>query len=196
LTIVKYDRSARQWQAINGRTWAWPAGPDGRREAELYALEHDCPEVAEQVKAVIANAKAVKHLTFDAEGITKRVIKAGFIIRDGKLLPPVPFNQYGGCLNEIARCQGSQPEPYIINYVDEQVICDCHDFMLGNAPLLPSGQRACKHILATLITETLQMEDEPIPDDEPPARQQPPQPRRPKAERDEIRRLAVYNELT
>ncbi len=159
LTIVEYNRSAKQWEAQNGTVTSFPPGTAGKRQAQLVALRNDVPQVAAEIEAIIANAEAV-YLMYDAEAISSRAIRAGFLVRDGHVLPPVPFDEYGGCLNEIARVQGSEPEPYIISYVDDQVICECHDFMLGNAPFLPSGQSACKHVLAVLITEALQEDTE------------------------------------
>ncbi len=162
LTTVKYDRRARQWQAINGRLLGhWPAGPEGHRAAHLAALRHDAPQVAAEVEAIITNAEAVAHLMYDAEAISRRAIRAGFLVRDGRVLPPVAFDQYGGCINEIARVQGSDELPYIISHDGDECHCDCPDYQLGNAPLLPSGQAACKHILAILINEAL--ESNPLP---------------------------------
>ena len=67
--------------------------------------------------------------------------------------------------------------------------------MLENAPFLPSGQRACKHILAVLITEALQAQDEPVVDIDGPIAIVP-KPAQTKAERDALRRYAVAHELT
>ncbi len=169
-TSVQYNSAAGRWQVNgrSGRTWSWPQGPDGERQAQLYALEQDVPEVAAEVKAIIANAASVRHLMYDVEGITRRVIRAGFLIRDGKLLPPVPFEQYGGCFGELARVRGRKPEPYIITHDGENCFCDCADFRLEHAPLLPSGEQACKHIMAFLITETLRDGEPPADIDQPP----------------------------
>jgi SWIM zinc finger len=154
LTQVKYDPSARAWTTTNGTTAAFPPGDVGKRQAELHALMHDAPDVADEVSAIIANAEAA--LMFDVEAITSRAIKAGFLIRDGKVWPGVPFDQPGGCLNEIARVRGSQDEAYIVTCdKEDNCYCDCFDFLSERAPILPSGQRACKHILAVLICESL-----------------------------------------
>lgn len=161
LTVVKYDRHSRAWQVLNGKVTSFPAGSLGQRQAQLYALEHDCPEVAAELQAVLKNiALASLDMPLDVTGLTCRAIKGAFLIRDGKVFPPVPFTEPGGCMNEIARVQGSDSLPYIITYEGDVCFCDCPDFLLGDAPFLPSGQRACKHILAVLVTEALQSDAE------------------------------------
>lgn len=136
---------------------SFPAGPEGKRQAELYALAYDLPSVTAELQALIKAVEPLRYWMFDVEAITERAVKGALLIRDGKLLPPVPFDQPDGCLNEIARVQGSQALPYIITYVDEMCFCDCPDFQLEDAPLLPTGQRACKHVLAVLLSEAAQL---------------------------------------
>ncbi len=161
LTEVKYDRRARAWQVLNGKVTSFPAGPEGKRQAQLYALEYDRPDVAAELQAFLENIAASSlEMPLDVPGLTRRAIKGAFLIRDGQVLPAVPFTEPGGCMNEIARVQGSESLPYIITYEDDACFCDCPDFLLGDAPFLPTGQRACKHIFAVLITEALQLDAE------------------------------------
>jgi hypothetical protein len=47
----------------------------------------------------------------------------------------------------------------MVGWDGEHCWCDCPDFMLDNAPALPSGQPVCQHILAVLIVEALQEDD-------------------------------------
>lgn len=126
-------------------------------QIELAALERTAPEVAAEVRAIIANVKMIYWL--EADAIAARAIKAGWLVECGCVMPPVPFSQEGGIMNEVGRVQGSFPEPYVITYDGHQCYCHCHDFLLQNAPFLPSGQRACKHILALLIAESLETFD-------------------------------------
>lgn len=161
LTTIEYDRRARAWQVLNGNVTSFPAGPEGQRQAQLYALEHDWPGLAAELQAFRESiALASLEMPLDVASLTCRVIKAAFLIRDGKVLPAVPFSEPGGCMNEIARVQGSDSLPYIITYKEDFCFCDCPDFLSGDAPFLPTGQRACKHILAVLITEALQQDAE------------------------------------
>ncbi len=162
LTTVKYDRSSRQWQAVNGRVWSWPAGAAGKRQAQLYALEADVPQVAEEIKAIIANIQAYNPNSTQAEAVTRRAIRAGFILRDGKMLPPRAFDAHGSYVNELARIKSSSmawDDGTAIEYAITQVSnnmcwCECPDFQ-DDAPYLPSGQQACKHILTVLIADAL-----------------------------------------
>lgn len=164
VTAVQYNRAERQWEAVNGRTWLFPAGPSGKRQAQLYALDHDVPLVADEVKAIMARAQASNPNSTEAEAITRRAIKAGFLVRDGHVLPPRPFDADGSYLNEIARVRSSQKWPdgsaveYAVNQpTRHEVWCECPDFKEG-APTLPSGQKACKHVLAVLICEALDLD--------------------------------------
>lgn len=143
---VKYNNNRHRWQVIS-----YPTGPEGHRRAMLAALESEIPDVVDEVRAIIHNARQ----SDQAEEIARRALKAALIIRDGKIWPPVAFNEEGGCLNEIARIQGSRGEMYILSWDGEEAHCDCPDYQLENAPVLPSGQRACKHIISILILEAV-----------------------------------------
>lgn len=163
LTTIQYNRTARAWQVLNGTVTSFPAGPQGQRQAQRCALEHDRPDIAAELQIFLEDmALTSLQIPVDVASITSRAFKAAFIIRDGKLLPPVPFSEPGGCMNEIARAQGSESLPYIITYEEGLgCFCDCPDF-LGDAPILPTGQKACKHILAVLINEASQADAEPV----------------------------------
>ena len=101
-TVIQYNRSARAWQVLNGKITSFPAGVQGKRQAELYTLEHDRPDVAAELQALIEAVESLRYWMFDVEAITERAVKGALLIRDGKLLPPIPFDQPAGCLNEIA----------------------------------------------------------------------------------------------
>lgn len=147
LTTVEYDRSAREWRAQNAEELhVFPAGPDGQRQAQLYALQYDAPDIADEVQAIIDSADAL--LGFDADGIAKRALKAGFIILDGKVWP-------GQADGEVARVEGTADEPCRIYHDGEALSCDCPDFEGERAPVTPNGQRGCKHVLAVEILAVL-----------------------------------------
>ena len=40
-TIIQYNRQERSWEAINGSTYRFPAGPEGKRQAQLKAIRQD-----------------------------------------------------------------------------------------------------------------------------------------------------------
>lgn len=147
LKTVKYPR--RHW------LFTYPAGTDSHRRAVLAGLEADMPEVVDEVRVILYSTKRMEQ----AEEIATRAIKAAFIIQDRKVWPPRDPHRDASYINEIARVQGSRNEAYVISFDGQECHCDCHDFQLSNAPILPTGQRACKHILAVLITEAIK-EDE------------------------------------
>ena len=134
-TII-YNRTAKIYMAVNGQEVA-----RGTKQAcQLAALEHDALDIFDEVMAIIQNFPPAK----------ERAIKAGFILRDGLLLPPQPFDVEGTYMNEIGRVG-----QHVVTWNNGFCSCDCHDFMLQNAPILPSRQRACKHILAVLIASAM-----------------------------------------
>lgn len=126
-------------------------------QIELATLERTAPEIAAEVKAIIANIESLNWL--QAADVISRAVKAGHLVERGCVLPPVSFYQEGSFMNEVGRVLGHLPEPHVITYDGEVCFCSCHDFLLENAPFLPSGQRACKHVLALLIAESLESFD-------------------------------------
>lgn len=159
---TKYNPNARHWEfwpgeyenaLLAGKVIAYPAGKPGKRAATLKALEHDAPEVAAEVHAIIANH----------QGLIDRAIKAGQIVAGGGV-EMVHRNGYK------VKSQ-SKDEKYWISggfTSTDGWKCDCIDWWNGNgarqygwnvafaAPYVPGlGCVACKHILAVLIAETL-----------------------------------------
>lgn len=165
-TVVKYDRHARAWEAVNGATTRFPAGPEGRRRATLYALEHDRPDIAAETLATLDSIEAARpRLPVDVPGLTSRILKAGLLLRDGHVLPPRELSAPGSYLTEIARVKSQTekwPDGSPVEYAitqdspDDFLGCGCEDFTSHRAPVLPSGQRACKHVLAFLMAESLE----------------------------------------
>lgn len=172
LTIVKFDRPSQKWHAINGAVAEFPKGNAGKKQAQLHALQHDLPHVAAEIKAIIKNNANHPHL----EDIEKRIIKAGFIVRDKKIFSPRFISQRGYCNGEIARVQSQREENNQYAIIDDDsgfLSCECVDWHNGNlkelhpvghpnrprygAPVLHSGQIACKHILAILVQDTIDL---------------------------------------
>jgi hypothetical protein len=165
-TLVKYHPSARAWQVLNGQCTSFPAGPAGRRQAHLCALEHDRPDIAATLQAMLENiAVASLQMPLNTKAIESRLLKAAFLLRDGKLLPPRAWDTEDSYLCEIARVKSqskeSWPDGSPVEYAvcqdtpDSHLWCACEDYSEG-APVLPSGQIACKHILSVLIAGTLE----------------------------------------
>ncbi len=157
LCRIQYNRAAKMYQAVNGQEVA----SGTKRQCELAALAHDCPDIHDEIMAIIANAEATRqNYMVDAEAVTERAIKAGFILRDGLLLPPRLFEKQ--LPGEVAFClsQADSEKGYAITISFSRegfFICDCHDW--NNAPRLASGQIACKHILTYTIALAMLVEE-------------------------------------
>ena len=182
-TKVEYNRSTRRWEiypadqtraeaVAAGHLADFPAGPEGKRAAQLAALQQDCPDVAFDVKQVLA--QTAEHP--EAEAIACRAIEAGFLVRDGHVLPRREMEEPGSYVHEIARVRSQRDEDvlYAICFTPErQGYCECIDWHNGHqldiladyyrehpddpqrprngAPKLPNGDYACKHILAVRL---------------------------------------------
>ena len=160
-----YNPHAKEWQTVNnGEVQAsFPSGPKGKRDAQFEALACDCRLIYNEIHMVL---KAHKNHSEILE-ITKRAVKAGYLLRDGHLLPPRALSEPGSYVNEIATVR-SQREPekiYAICDVNKLIWCSCPDHQEGlyrakfrkqngyspGAPALATGQVLDKHILAYLF---------------------------------------------
>jgi hypothetical protein len=130
-THIRYDRSRREWQAINGTTVNFPAGSDGRRAAMLHALEHDHPQLFARVTQISASHN-------DAPGLVDRLIRAAGLIAKGHVRGDRVISQTTG-------------EAYQVTFggIPKQWSCDCQDFAYGGTDT-EYGQM-CKHCLAALL---------------------------------------------
>jgi hypothetical protein len=147
-TITEQTKSVK-W---NGSSWLlrFPTSVQSQRRAVLSAFDQYMPEVADEIRAIIYNTRKLPQ----AEAVAQRAIRAGFILKEGKLWPPRD-PQITGHINEVARAQGSRGEEYTLSFDGEELYCDCPDFQAGKAPELPSGQIACKHVISILISDAL-----------------------------------------
>ena len=148
-TTVQYNRNQREWTAQNGsETKPFPAGTDGKRQAQMWALERDCLDVAEMVTDMIHSG--------EDKG---RAIRAGLLVRDGHVRPPLAFpDDYGSSLNEMGRVQSQSATwddgkkiEYIVTDQATGLCCDCDD---------PFDR--CKHILAFEIDRDRNTERTPV----------------------------------
>jgi hypothetical protein len=181
-TKVEYNRSTRRWQLSgNGSQADFPPGPAGKRAAQLEALRRDCPDVAADIAQVLAQTANQPQ----AEAIARRLIKAGFLVRDGHIEPPLPLEEPRSYVHEIARVR-SRRDPdvaYAICFTPErQAYCECLDWHNGHqldilaeyyrehpadpqrpkwgAPKLSNGDYACQHILAVRLRAAQRLREE------------------------------------
>lgn len=134
----------------SSRFLRWPSSEESRRRGVLAALEQQMPEVVDEIRAMLYSTRRLPQ----AEAIASRAIKAGFILKENKLWPPTNDPCEDGY--QVARAKASEPGLiYVISFDGEECHCECLDFQLGNAPVLPSGQLVCKHVLALLISEAI-----------------------------------------
>lgn len=142
---IEYSCSDQAWLVglPSGQIITHPAGPAGKLAAQLSALTHDRPGIAAEVDALIQAWP-------NRADIHRRLIRAGFIIRDSEIYRH-PGNFF--------RVQ-SQAEPqrfYAVGLPQMpggEAGCTCPDHVDGHAPHLPDlGPNTCKHILAAYIAE-------------------------------------------
>jgi hypothetical protein len=164
-TIVRFNKTIRQWQVINGRVQNFGSGKDAHRDALMAALDHDQPELYTVVSA-IARANSNNPQLID------RLLKAAKLICQGHVYD-----------NGRVRSQ-SEEDPnrvYTVTYhPDEEnpYFCDCADFENGlqrRAGLakwggVETGQGLhCKHSLSIELAyiANVKLPSQPIPFQEP-----------------------------
>jgi hypothetical protein len=160
-TIVRYNRTIRQWQVINGTVRNFGSGKDAHRDALMAALEHDRPDLFIVVNA-IARANDNNPQLID------RLLKAASLICQGHVYD-----------NGRVKSQNAD-EPgkvYTVSYhplEENPYFCDCADFENGLKRLaglekwggIDTGQGLhCKHSLSVELAyiARLQLPSEPIP---------------------------------
>jgi hypothetical protein len=147
----------------------------------LEALRRDCPDVAADIAQVLAQTANQPQ----AEAIARRLIKAGFLVREGHIEPPLPLEEPRSYVHEIARVR-SRRDPdvaYAICFTPErQAYCECLDWHNGHqldilaeyyrehpadpqrpkwgAPKLSNGDYACQHILAVRLRAAQRLREE------------------------------------
>ena len=144
LPNVSYQRENRQYEVLNpetGEIESFPAGHSGRREAMRQAVHFSHPRLYRIVIEMVQRWPQLEARSWRAANMVIR----GAVKRpadDEALASVTSSNEYGD---------------YLVKERGELIICDCLDYMEGGAPLInESGQRLCKHILATQFTSRLQ----------------------------------------
>lgn len=138
-TQVSYNRKTRKWAAQNGSLIGEFASEEGGKKAAVQtAVRHENNNVFTAVAQIIN-----KHPELEA-----MAWRAGRLVINGSVLPPRPGNR----VNEVARVKSqSREQAYSIQQRGKMLVCGCEWFQYKKAPLLPSGQRYCTHILAVGI---------------------------------------------
>jgi len=143
LPNVSYQRENRQYEVLNpntGEIESFPAGHSGRRDAMRQAVHFSHPRLYRIVIEMVQRwpqleARAWRAANLVIRGAVKKPAD------DEALASVTSSNEYGD---------------YLVKDRGGLIICDCLDYMEGGAPLInESGQRLCKHILATQFTSRL-----------------------------------------
>jgi hypothetical protein len=152
-SALEYDRRGRVWLVGHptGQIVSFPAGLEGKRAAMLSALTHDRPDVAAEVDALL---QAWPH----NPALHSRLLKAGFILRDGQVVDRYPKNIFA-VSSQTDSLIYSVYLPWAGDGADALLNagCQCEDHQNAHlhnkpgAPWLPGLGWACKHMLAAWI---------------------------------------------
>jgi hypothetical protein len=141
---MKYERSERQYKVLDpdtGEVEIFPYGRDGRRNAMHRAVYFQDARMHRIVTELVQRSPQLESRAWRAAELVIRGAVNEAI--DGEALSSVTgSSEYGD---------------YLVASRNGIVVCDCPDYMEGNAPYFSqNGQRLCKHILATQLTQRLQ----------------------------------------
>jgi len=139
-TTVSYNHRAKQWHAVNGtESISYPAGPEGKRQAQLYALSIDRPDLATKVH-MIAGAHNYE------PSVLNMAIKSAHIITDNLL-------HGNGVVTSQSR-EGIYHEVIEFSGIPKAYRCTCEAFTYHPVWIVGLGYM-CKHGLATHIAYLL-----------------------------------------
>jgi hypothetical protein len=140
--LIAYDRSRREYVVATGdKTAVFPAGATGKRQATRLAVFVAEPALYELASKL---SKKQPHLE------TRAWAAAAYVV-DGR----VDLDASHG---RLATVDGnSHYGAYSITHDDDgRMACDCVDWLGCTAPLVESGARYCKHIIAYVFAARLQ----------------------------------------
>lgn len=144
LSNVEYERSEGQYRVSNpitGEEEFFPSGYRGRREALHRAVYFQNARLHRLVTQLVKKWPQVE----------SRAWRAAELVIQGAVKEP-PNSQA-----LFAVTSSTEYGDYLIASRKGLIICDCMDYMDGNAPYLGErGQRICKHILAAQFARLLQ----------------------------------------
>lgn len=148
---VSHNRKEKNWIAMEGELEVarFPHGGAGKAAARVEAIRHNSVVVFNRAKqASIKNPR-----------LSARIWSAAEDVVNHHVFEPRPGNQ----VNEVARVRSSSFNPAEADarlYEDDGcysiqhrgfLVCHCEDYQFEKAPLMNSGQRACRHVLAFLV---------------------------------------------
>ncbi len=80
---TEYNRRTKRWNVLNGKLVAtFPAGPEGKRLAQLEALEINRPDLAALVHKVASNSQDPKALNMALKAA--QILAAGLLYSNGE----------------------------------------------------------------------------------------------------------------
>jgi hypothetical protein len=144
LSNVQYDRVSKAYQVLDPETGAiesFPSGYRGRRDANRKAIHFQNARLHRIVTDLVRKWP---------QGESRAWRAAELVIREAVHDPA--DNQ------ALATVTGhSEYGDYLVADRKGLIVCDCIDYMDGNAPYFGSnGQRLCKHILAVQFRRRLE----------------------------------------
>jgi len=144
LSNMQYERSEKAYQVIDpdtGTIESFPSGYIGRRNAMRRAVYFQNARLH----------RIVTDLVHQWPQIESRAWRAAELVLRGSVRQPADR----GALANVT--SSNEYGDYLIATRDGTLVCDCIDYLDGNAPYIgPSGQRICKHILATQFARRME----------------------------------------
>lgn len=133
---IKYNKSDRQWHALNGRhTAQFPAGDDGKHAAIEHAIKHTHTDLHTAITRMIEKRPFLASRGWKAA----QTVIAGHVANsehwEAVALTGRVKSQSKNFWYQIVKLQGGR------------LSCNCHDWLDGHAPSGPGGP-LCKHIIA------------------------------------------------
>ena len=143
LSNLQFERASQQYRVLDPQTGEaeyFPKGYSGRREAMRRAVYYQNERLHRIVIELVRRHHKVESRAWRAAEL---MLNGGVKQAEGKALASVTSSSAYG--------------DYLITANSGLLVCDCIDYMDGNAPYIgKSGQRLCKHILALQFSRRLQ----------------------------------------
>lgn len=135
LDIVNYDRKQRKYVVAHGNeTAVFPAGRNGRKEANRFAMQMLSPRLY----------RLAMQLTERSPVLESRAWKAAEIVLAGGVT-----RHPNTSVLAMVESQSSEYGDYNITAVGDVLVCDCADFQGATAVFTDANpQPWCKHLLA------------------------------------------------
>ena len=143
LPNVEYEKSKKQYQVVDpvsGKVEIFPSGYAGRREAKRRAVYFQNSRLYRLVVELVERWPQIE----------SRAWRAAELVVNGSVKDPKDD------LSLAIVASSSDYGDYLLAERKGHIVCDCLDYMDGNAPYLgQSGKKVCKHILALQLSNRL-----------------------------------------